>query len=212
MSAEPTPYDLAQIAAKLSLSLSPQEAVARAQELFSAADEALRADEIADEQLEEQFREEAARLAQVGLDLFDEKIGLSEAFQTAAEIAGQRRVQGYKTEKRFIAAMRKARLTVYTSITGKMIREWIKSDDPEMPITERLELTSVRAVEELFNQKAVERKKADRRRKAEGKSATPKPLSKENFRKSLAEISEQKPERKSQERNAIAQKRNRTGK
>jgi hypothetical protein len=64
---QPTPIDLALIAAKLDPKLSPDEAVTRARAIWEAADRNLRADEIAAAQEDEQVRADLERLERLGL-------------------------------------------------------------------------------------------------------------------------------------------------
>lgn len=207
MSGAPSPQDLAQIAAKLDPSLAPDEAITRARELWEVANRASRADEIADEVEKLAIRAEAVRLANLGLDLFDPKISISEAFEAAMRIAERMNIPPYKTEKRFAIAMRKADLTILSTVHGKTLQEWIESAEPDMPITETHELTSVRATEELFKQKADKRKKADRKRKAASKTTTPADAPREIFKKVLRKARGKKMNAKPNKRKDSANKR-----
>jgi len=182
----PTPEELAAIAAKLDPKLSPDVAIARARALLEAADNALRATQIGDEE-EEKRLFEGERLERIGLGLCDEKIPVSHALALAREIASRMRVPcNYKTENGFANAMRNAQLTVQRDIHGKTIEEWCKSEEPEMPIVGHEELTSERAIEEFFRVRAEQKKRQDRVRKA---------ASNKKDKKNLAEFKRQKTER-----------------
>jgi Arc/MetJ family transcription regulator len=134
--------------------------------LWEAADSDLRPEETADAQEEEQARAEGERMERVGLGLRCDEISLSQASEIARQIASKLRVTPYKTEQGFAQAMRAAKLTSHRIYYGKTLREWIESDEPEMPIARTEEYTSTKAVEELFRMKAEARRKKDRERKA----------------------------------------------
>ncbi|MEO7168399.1 MAG: hypothetical protein ABI016_15375 [Chthoniobacterales bacterium] len=181
MRGAPTLQELAQIAAGLGAGITPEDAIARAQELWDAATRALTVNETADEL--ERLQIEGDRLARLGLDLWDSKISLSEAFQVANKIAKRTNVVAYKTEKGFAHAMCTAGLTISSPVYGKTIEEFVKTSEPERSIVEIPELTSVRAVEELFKRKAEQRRKGDRKRKAAKKPAVLTNAQRKTFKK-----------------------------
>ena len=183
----PTPEELAAIAAKLDPKLLPDEAITRAQALLKAADKALRATQITDEEEEKRLLAEGERLERIGLGLRDEKIPVFQALALAREIASRMAVPfNYKTENGFANALRKAQLTVLRPIHGKTIKEWRESEEPEMPIVGHEELTSERATEEFFRLRAEQKKRQDRARKA---------ASNKKDKKNVAEFRRQKTER-----------------
>lgn len=137
-----------------------------------------------DEKAEELMRAEGERLSKVGLDRTEEKISLAEGFELAKTIAEQRRVPPYKTEARFVSEMRKFRLTIVCSMDGKAIREWMESSDPEMPIVGNEEVTSAKAVAELFKCRVDQRRKLDRQRKSAKSKKAPNKTFKKVMRKS----------------------------
>ncbi len=156
----------------------------------------------------DKMRAEPARLSKAGLDLSEERISLREGFQLANQQAAKLKVEGYKTEPRFISALRKFKLTRVYPIYGKTIREWIESPDPEMPIVGREELTSAKAVAELFRLRADQRRKLERVRKR----ATAKKLPKEIVRKRLRKVLGKKRNAKAKKRKVPAKKRKQPGK
>ena len=171
------------IAAKLDPALPPDQAIARAQALWEAADKASRATQIADEEEEKRLRAEDERLEQIGLDLWDETIPLSEAFKVQQDFAKRVRISPYKSEKRFVAAMRRAVLTIQRDIDDEWLKQWLKNKEPGEPVRETQELTSVAAVKKLFDQKVEQRRKRDRTRKATGKMAVTAKSGKEKLKK-----------------------------
>ena len=191
---EPTASELAQIAARLDSRLSPDEAIARARALWDAADSVLRAEEIADAQEGEQARAEGERLERVGLGYRSDEISLSDGFRIASEIAENQKVTPYKTERGFAEAMRSAKLTRTRTIDGKTVEEWVKSEEPAMPILETVEFTSAGAIEELYRLKAETKKKKDRERKA-AKNKNAEEAHKKKSQKSSAEQRSRKAER-----------------
>jgi len=146
---------LTAIAAKLDPALPPDQAIARAQALWEAADRTLRATQIADEEEEERIGAEGERLQRIGLDFWDETIPLSEAFKVQQDFAKRVRISPYKSEKRFVAAMRRAGLTIQRDIDDEWLKRWLKNKEPGEPVRERQELTSVAAVKKLFDQKVA---------------------------------------------------------
>jgi len=94
---DPTPEELTAIAAKLDPALPPDQAIARAQALWEAADRTLRATQIADEEEEERIGAEGERLQRIGLDFWDETIPLSEAFKVQQDFAKRVRISPYKS-------------------------------------------------------------------------------------------------------------------
>jgi hypothetical protein len=189
---QPTPIDLALIAAKLDPKLSPDEAVTRARAIWEAADRNLRADEIAAAQEDEQVRADLERLERLGLGLRCDRISLPDGFRIACEIAQKHKVAAYKIPDRFAEAMRAAKLTRTRPIYGKTVEEWVKSNEAEMSIIGTEEYTSEKAVEELYRMKAESRRKKDRARKAAKKV---KERARKKLRKSSAERSGGKTER-----------------
>lgn len=191
--AKPTASELAQIAARLGPTLSPEEAITRATALWKAADRASRGNEIAEEEESEQLRAECERLERVGLGWQCNRISLSDAFQVAIAISHRLGKKAYHNENSFAVAMRKAKLTRASPIYGKSIQEWVKSAEPEMPIVGADEYTSTKAVEELYRQKAETKRIKDRKRKAAKKVEK---RANENSQKSSAERKSGKAERR----------------
>jgi len=204
----PTPEELAAIAAKLDPRLSPDEAIARAQALWEAADRALRATQIADDEEEKRTRAEGERLERIGLDLWDETIPLSEAFKVQQDFAKRVRISPYESEKRFVTAMRKAGLTIHRDIDDERLKKWLASKEPGEPVRETQELTSVGAVKRLFDQKVEQRRNRDRTRKAAGKTEVVPKAAKRNLQKIPRNFQAQKAEKKAKKRNASAKQRN----
>ena len=213
MNSTPTPEELAAIAAKLDPKLSPDEAVERAHALWAAADKALSATQIADEEEERKLRVKTEILERVGLNLWDDEgISLSQAFKVQQDIPSRVGVSPYKTEERFVAALRKAGLTIQRDISGEWLipagstfRVWreIKESKTPRPSRETQELTSKRAVKELFDQRVEQRRKQDRERKAVGKTPVALKQPKKKSQKNVAESKGQKAEqiRRKAERN-----------
>jgi hypothetical protein len=108
---------------------------------------------------------------------------MSQAFEVQCEFAKRMRVSPYKSKKRFADALRKAAFTVEKVTYGMTEEEWRESAEPDMPVKAVEELTSVRAVEELFEQKIEQRRKRDRTRKAAGRTLVAATAAKENFKK-----------------------------
>jgi hypothetical protein len=222
MKTAPTFEDLAAIAAKLDPKLSPDEAIERAQALWAAANKALPATQIADEEEERKLRVKTEILERVGLNLWDDEgISLSQAFRVQQDIASRVGVSPYKTEKRFAAALRKAGLTNHRDISGEWLipagstfRVWreIKESKTPGPGRETQELTSERAVKELFDQRVEQRRKRDRERKAAGKTPVALKQPKKNFKKIPRNLQAQKAERQRQEAEPGSKKRKRQGK
>jgi hypothetical protein len=166
MSVKPTVEQLATVAAMLDAKLPPDEAVKQALQLFDAADRLLRADEIADQQAEEQVKNKAEREALAGLGGREEMFSMSEAFDLYKEFAEAQGVKTpLKTKAGFIKAMRDAGLTKSQVRHAMTPEEFIKSPETENPVVEIRELTSRRAIEQLFQRKTELRKAADRIRK-----------------------------------------------
>jgi hypothetical protein len=174
------------------------------------------ADEEEEEEEERKLRVKAEILERVGLNLWDDEgISLSKAFKVQQDIASRVGVSPYKTEERFVAALRKAGLTDDRDISGEWLipagskfRVWreIKESKTPGPGRKTVELTSKRAVKELFDQRVKQRRKRDRERKAVGKTPIALKQPKKNFKKIPRNLQAQKTERQRQEAESGQQK------
>jgi len=162
----------------------------------------------------ERTREEILAEAQ----RIDEEIGPSKelvsiraAFDLAGPLADRLGVSSYKTQDGLARALRKEKLVTDSLprlVVGATTEEWIKSDAPGR-LVQSEELTSERALRELFKRRAARRRKLDRNRKK------PKPAQAEFCKKLMrnrnipkAEDSNPKAESGSQKRKAPTKKRN----
>ena len=105
---------------------------------------------------------------------FGEQISISEAFALQKQIAEREGVMEYKDQNRFVAALRKWKLTIVVQGPKNMSQsDWIAHGmDEKLLSTE--EVTGKPAVEKLFELKAAQRKKLDRDRKAAKEKSTAK--------------------------------------
>jgi hypothetical protein len=87
-----------------------------------------------------------------------ELISMSAAFELAKAIASDLGVTGYKTERLLTRELRKESLIATRQVTP--IEDWLKSSPPQYE-----EVTSKRAIDELFKRKAARRRQLDRDRK-----------------------------------------------
>ena len=187
-----------QAVAKIAVQLTPRpscddpaKAVELAREILIAADP-----ELAKQRNEEAEKTALMKEAERVDRLFPprERISITEAFKVSPG--------NYKTESRFVAALRKNNLTYWRQegdVEG-WLRAWPNEEDR---FVQRREVTTIRAVKELFKLQHERKKALDRVRKQP---------SKEKIRENRAEISEQKAESKSEKRKAGTPKRKLTGK
>jgi len=156
------PEALAKMAAELNPKLAcedPAKAIQLARNLLIAADpELVEQDAVRAEEL--QLKDESER--HDALFPRGELISLADAFKT---LPGH-----YKTETGFVAALRKENLT--TVLQDVDLQQWLKAwPDAEKQFVETREVTSIRAVNELFRRRDEAKKKLDReRRSAKAKS------------------------------------------
>jgi hypothetical protein len=123
---------------------------------------------------ESQAEEEQMRLEMDRLDQFlprNELVLLPVAFEFAKDIASRRGVPGYKTERALTRALSRENLitTQLGPANNKTHDEWRdelhKSEGIGFPPVEEHEVTSKRAIEELFERNAARRRQLDRERK-----------------------------------------------
>jgi hypothetical protein len=190
------PETLAKIAAALNPKLAcedPAKAIQLARNLLIAADpelaeqEALRAEEL-------QLREQSERYD--ALFPRSELISVAEAFKASPG--------HYKTETGFAAALREEKLT--TVLQDVDLEQWRKArPDEQQKFVDYIEVTSLRAVEELFRRQGERKKALDRERK----SAKSKALQTKFSKKSHGISTGKKRTKRPLNRNAPAKKRKR---
>jgi len=175
------PETLARIAAQLNPQLAcddPAKAIQLARNLLIAADPEL-------------LEEEALRAEEISLqeesERHDELFPLRECISIAEAFGAS--PGHYKSETRFAAALRKENLTTKALPEKKEIQH---------------EVTSLRAVDELFWRQNKAKKARDRARKT--------PRQRKTFDKVSRKSQSKKQNAKSKKRNAIAKRRPRTGK
>ena len=157
------PETLAKMAAHLNPKLAcddPAKAIQSARDLLTAADP-----ELAKQAAEQAEETELYKESQRRDELFPhvERISVAEAFE---------RLPGhYKTETRFAAALRKENLIIVENVVEDVdLPQFIKAwPDEEEKFVKRPEVTSLRAVEELFKRKREQKKAQDRARKKDAK-------------------------------------------
>jgi hypothetical protein len=147
------PETLARIAAQLNPQLAcddPAKAIQLARNLLIAADP-----ELAEQAKEARLHEETERAEK--LFPLDERISVADAFKA---LPGP-----YKTEGGFAAALRKEKLTTWGQDVD--FAQWRKAETPdeEEKFVKRSEVTSIRAVNELFRLKREAKQERDRARK-----------------------------------------------
>jgi hypothetical protein len=107
---------------------------------------------------------------------YGELISIPVAFEFARAVASDLGVIGYKTERLLVRELRKENLTTTRQgLATGTLKDWLKSKSPEPPQFEYEEVTSERAIRELFKRKAARRRQfdRDRKRKLRAKPTTP---------------------------------------
>ena len=146
----PDPVTLAKIAAQLNPKLAcddPAKAIEQARNLLIAADPEL-AKQAAEQAEETQLLEETQR--QVELFPANELVSVAEAFKASGG--------HYKTERAFTNALQKENLTITDQDVDlpKWLKAWPNEQDK---FVQHREVTTIRAVKELFRRQREEKKR-----------------------------------------------------